>query len=48
MVGSRDGWIQRLWGSRGMIILGDGGHCGMGYVTPASVVKLVSKLCKLF
>ena len=31
-----------------MIILGDGGHRGMGYVTPASAVQLVSKLCKLF
>ena len=31
-----------------MIILGDGGHRGMGYVTPASAVQLVSQLCKLF
>ena len=31
-----------------MIILGDGGHRGMGYVTPASAVQLFSKLCKLF
>ena len=30
------------------IILGDGGHRGMGYVTPASAVELFSKLCKLF
>ena len=33
---------------KGMIILGDGGHRDMGYVTPASDVELFSKLCKLF
>ena len=31
-----------------LIVLGDGGHHGMGYVTPTSAVQLVSKLCKLF
>ena len=30
------------------VTLGDGGHHGTGYVTPASAVQLVSKLCKLF
>ena len=35
--------LALLW-----IVLGDGGHRGMGYVTPGSVVQLVSKLCKLF
>ena len=30
------------------IILDDGGNRCMGYVTPASPVQLVSKLCKLF
>ena len=33
----------QLW-----IILGNGSHCGMGYVTGESAVQLVSKLCKLF
>ena len=31
-----------------MIILGDGGHRGTGYVTRVSAVQLVSKLWKLF
>ena len=31
-----------------MIVLGDGGHCGIGYVTPAAAVQLVSQICKLF